>query len=241
MCSSQRNPADAGSYPLKIEEHLVASFGSNSGFEQTVLGYAEGMTSSGWLWLVQERNGGKEDLAIVATYGAGTLLVCAGQPIRGKSAQALRDIGLSNQGHVFEEEAIRAPVSETTAAEGGESQQRAFSTSAPTAAAESAPYGSAGGLSHRQPTGSAFGSHAPSRSKGPPTTPTSGRPTNLLTVANELVPLACLSLHEHAYFPTHGVWGKRPYVQAWLSALDWEKIERRMVDPVVRERSGRYF
>lgn len=207
-----------------------------------MLGYAEGMTSSGWLWLVQERNGGKEDLAIVATYGAGTLLVCAGQPIRGTTAQAFRHLGLSDQGHVFEEEAIRAPAEPTDAAAEGDSQRRAFSTTAPTAAAETSSSGS-GGLSHSQPTVSSFGSFPPSsaRSSSAKGAAPSGRPTNLLTVANELVPLACLSLHEHAYVPTHGVWGKRAYVQAWLAAVDWEKIERRMVDPVVRERSGRYF
>jgi Fe-Mn family superoxide dismutase len=204
-----------------------------------VLGYAEGMTSSGWLWLVQERNGGKEDLAIVATYGAATLLVYGGQPIRGTTAQAFRHLGLSDQGHVFEEQAMRAPAESPTLSAEGEAQHRAFSTTAPTAAAESSSSSHGmGGLSHRKPMSSAFGMPTSSSSRPGPT---SGRPTNLLTVANELVPLACLSLHEHAYLPTHGVWGKRPYVQAWLSALDWEKIERRMVDPVARQRSSRYF
>lgn len=235
----QRNPADEGSYPLQIEEHLVASFGSNSGFEQTMLGYAEGMSSGGWLWLVQERNGGAEDLAVVATYGPGTLLVCGGKAIRGETAQSLRLLGLSDQGHVFEEEQSRDVAGNAAAAAPFSLRgQRAFSSSARSAAedAGSSPSSSSPtfGLNARQPVSTLFGARQPQSGGG-------GRPTNLLTVENELVPLACLSMHEHAFVPTHGVWGKRAYVQAWLSALDWEKVERRMVEGNARAASSRYF
>lgn len=222
------------SYPHKVEEHIIASFGSNSGFEQTVLGHAEGMTSSGWLWLVQERNGGTEDLAVVATYGAGTLLVQDGQPIRGRSAQDFRHMGLNDQGQVFQEDEARtSPAAASSETSLG---QRTFSTSPSTSAEEA----SSSRLRHHVTQPSAFGTGASQReggagARGGP------RPTNLLTAANELVPLACLSLHEHAFVPTHGVWGKRAYVETWLSALDWEKIDRRMVEPRARVVANQYF
>lgn len=54
-----------------------------------------------------------------------------------------------------------------------------------------------------------------------------------------IVPLACLSLQEHAYMVDHGVWGKQEYVKAWLRAVDWEVIESRMFYKGEKEGGGK--
>lgn len=101
--SSLRDTSLPGEYPYLIEKHVVASFGSNTGLEQTLIGTAEGMSSSGWIWLVQEARSGAtadEGLAVIATYGSGTLLVHDNKPV---DPTYLR-MGLDTSGYIHLEQ-----------------------------------------------------------------------------------------------------------------------------------------
>lgn len=181
----QRDTSLPGEYPYLIEKHVVASFGSNTGLEQTLIGTAEGMSSSGWIWLVQEARSGAtadEGLAVIATYGSGTLLVHDNKPV---DPTYLR-MGLDTSGYIHLEQRYNDRLPQRPAPLPRQ--------------ADLFGQGLAGDL-FRPGQGSS---------------------------ASGLYPLACLNLNEACYMHDHGVWGKEAYVKAWLRALDWNKVEKRM-------------
>lgn len=45
-----------------------------------------------------------------------------------------------------------------------------------------------------------------------------------------LTPIACLSVWQHSYLIDYGVDGKEEYVNKWFDAVDWAKVQARMLD-----------
>lgn len=41
---------------------------------------------------------------------------------------------------------------------------------------------------------------------------------------DDLTPLFCISVHEHAWMPDYGVWGKEEYLKRFWTVLDWGKV-----------------
>lgn len=237
---TQRDPRKPGEYPYLIEKQVVASFGSNTGLEQQLVGTALGTASSGWLWLVQEDRAEDDALAVVVTHGSGTLLAH-----EGKLVEAFDRLGLTEDGKCFGEPGhpFAYPAMETDDA--GRPISRPTldeSALAPVAAQDSSSssidlssdllQAALDGPSSSSSTADPSLSNPLSPSSSPlPATASYGASLSSaeqFTAHKRLLPLACLSLHEHAYMHDHGVWGKEAYVKAWLRALDWDKVESRM-------------
>ena len=43
----------------------------------------------------------------------------------------------------------------------------------------------------------------------------------------DIHPLMCLSLHPHVYIPDYGIWGKEKYIENFWRNVDWERVEQR--------------
>ncbi|CDZ96399.1 Manganese/iron superoxide dismutase, C-terminal [Phaffia rhodozyma] len=231
--SSLRDTSKPGQYPYQISKHIVSSFGSNSGFEQTLIGTASGLSSDGWLWLVQDPALKESGLALVTSQGEGTMLVSNGRlASKAGSDERLGFLasGMDDQGRVWGELASIGTV-------GVADQQDAdtFSEKSPveqdTIEGNEAEEGSPSSSSS-----SPSSSTTPSIYDLPPiwqelesSTPTNALSHEDMSFRSTIVPLACINLHEHAYVADHGVWGKEAYVKAWLRAVDWQKVQARLV------------
>lgn len=175
------------------------------------------MSGSGYLWIVQEVDpaesisesaSSSDNLAVLATYGSGTLLVQGGELVHDNSRGFLS--GLTEEGLVHLESRpywMTNTQTETDAASNG-------SSSSKDANQPSLPF----------PRLDTDASPSPSRSASN-SVEDDGRITRSY---KRLLPLACLSLHEHAYMVDHGVWGKPEYVRGWMNNLDWDLVAKRM-------------
>ncbi|EJT97589.1 manganese and iron superoxide dismutase [Dacryopinax primogenitus] len=78
-----------------LDEHLRKEFGSITQFVSYMSAAAMGMSGSGWVWLAIDR---QNRLAIIGTYGAGTLLIRERQQANpmGNDAPLLGGTGISN-------------------------------------------------------------------------------------------------------------------------------------------------
>ena len=45
-------------------------------------------------------------------------------------------------------------------------------------------------------------------------------------VGNNIYPLFCMSVFEHAWLGDYGFWGKERYTTNFWNALNWERVER---------------
>lgn len=139
------------------------------------------MSGSGWVWLVQDKNG---KYGIIPTFGAGTVLV------QSRKQRGPSDLGAiaatSNQENGLD--AVGARVAEVAAAE-----DRSH-------------------YSSDQERGRASAAQARS---------------DINDHANNdpLYPLLCLSVHEHAWLPDWGIWGKETYLARFWEVVDWNKVE----------------
>ncbi|KAL7412170.1 hypothetical protein BDY24DRAFT_416356 [Mrakia frigida] len=200
--STLRDPRKPGSYPYQLEKQVVASFGSSTGLEQTLLGTAEGMTTSGWLWLVQEERNSSDGLSLISVSGPGTLLVHKARPVA-----SLPNLGLTSpDGYIYGEQHHASAVSNLLAQD---VESRASLLNETSSLLPALPFSNA-----YSPTSMTNASPAPSFGD--------------LVGFRRIVPLAVLSMNESAWMVDHGVWGKEEYVKAWLRAVDWEMVESRM-------------
>jgi Fe-Mn family superoxide dismutase len=56
------------------------------------------------------------------------------------------------------------------------------------------------------------------------TTPKSWNPSRWRDEGDDLTPLFCISVHEHAWMTDYGVWGKEEYLKRFWTVLDWGKV-----------------
>jgi len=187
------------------------AFGSLEHLQSSMSAAGNGMSGSGWLWLVSDQIGG---LGIVATYGAGTLLVRS----RTQQIPPIHDELMQSS----EPEASHAPLE-----------------SAPSRLSASPPHTSSplSGMSLRQSnfiepsTPSRIMSSLPSWQELDVPEPSranslvAGYVTHNDRRGEYLNPLLCISIHEHAWIGSgYGVWGKRDYLKAFWSVVDWGKV-----------------
>lgn len=185
------------------------------------------MFSSGWLYCVVDNVG---ELAIYPIFGAGTLLVRSGVSAFGNQrivgeivARGLRLSesqsssapagSASASAEPIEPPAASSPVSgapQPPLSTPPPPHARTFSSSA--LARSSFTRGST------IDTASMFGDHgellSPGSNKGP----------KIARIGEVLNPLFCVSVHEHAWLPSYGVWGKEEYMKRFWSVLDWDKV-----------------
>ncbi|KAI5124766.1 hypothetical protein M0805_005400 [Coniferiporia weirii] len=183
---------------------------------------AMGMASSGWLWLVTD---GQNRLAVLPTFGAGTLLV------RSRVQLPVIEQGIIARQLLPHGMAPMTPPSPAPA----HSPSGIFppprdgpSLSSPVSGVSSTP--------------TPLNPHTPSRSLHISATNASSHPSvnshEALNAADadatrkafhsigaRVYPLLCLSVHEHAWVSAGlGVWGKEEYVRRFFSVVNWKKV-----------------
>jgi superoxide dismutase len=177
------------------------------------------MSSSGFLWLVQEvdplpsstaSSGGTDDLAVLATYGSGTMLVRAGELVHDRSKGFMS--GLTEEGLVH----LESRPWWMTGENDNQNKKNSEHGSSSEPNQPPLPFGNSSSLDPSPARAESSSSNLPSTD------------SSIARGYKRLVPLACLSMHEHAFMVDHGIWGKAEYVRAWMNNLDWELVEKRM-------------
>jgi superoxide dismutase, Fe-Mn family len=212
--------------------------GSLQELKTYVAAAATGMlSSSGFVWLVCDSLG---RLGVIATYGAGTLLV-------NERRQTLSPDGSTELGGVYVP--AEGPTPQQT-------QTQTHSTTSPTSGLSHAPTSTptppgarllSTSVSVRGPSDGVvrpahvWSSHTPYSGFTGTGTGTGGngngggipnainslpdQPTSLDTLGATLYPLFCVSVHEHAWMAGgYGVWGKEAYLERFWSCLDWAAV-----------------
>ncbi|KAG8954335.1 hypothetical protein FRC00_005898, partial [Tulasnella sp. 408] len=155
---------------------------------------------SGWVWLVADSTG---DLAVVATYGSGTMLV------RSREQKGLQPSVL------------------------GEGRTASASSAFHTRSSNFSRYEAFGGTSSSPVSGSNMrfpldpNPITPSRSVSglkAATDAIARGNTDQTGVGYDLIPLLTCSIHEHCWLRDHGVWGKKDYLTNFWSVVDWRKL-----------------
>lgn len=188
------------------------------------------MFSSGWLYCVVDNLG---ELAIYPIFGAGTLLVRSGEPTY-KNQKIVGEIVART---------LRQGPSQSSSAHVGSATATAESTepppaSSPVSGAPQTPLSTPPPPHARTFSTSALAWSDFSRgstidtasmfgSDGELLPPGSGGKPKIARVGEVLNPLFCVSLHEHAWLPSYGVWGKEEYMKRFWTVLDWEKVVNR--------------
>lgn len=207
---------------------IAAQMGSLQDLKTYVTAAATGMlSSSGFVWLVTDSVG---RLAVIATYGAGTLLVKDRQ-------QTLSPDGSTELGGVY------VPAENATPR-----QTQTHSMTSPTSGLTHHPPTSTPTPPGARPLSTSISVHGPSDGVARPTNVWSSyagigrngngtvgeindvgalpdQPTSLDTLGETLYPLFCVSVHEHAWMAAgYGVWGKETYLERFWSCLNWAAV-----------------
>ncbi|KAH9007769.1 hypothetical protein EDB83DRAFT_2681710 [Lactarius deliciosus] len=189
---------------------IAAQLGSLADLKTYVAAAAQGMNSGGgaggFVWLVTDALG---RLGVVATYGAGTLLVA-------ERRQSLLASDGTELGGIYQPATPPPPPSGRTK-HAAPAQARALSTSArassslrpanvwsdsPLAASDAGAVADGNGM------------HGASDS-----------PAALDALGKTLYPLFCVSVHEHAWMAAgYGVWGMETYLERFWTCLDWAAV-----------------
>ncbi|KAG9042048.1 hypothetical protein FS837_011392 [Tulasnella sp. UAMH 9824] len=194
------NEKELMEYPY-LKQRIDLSFGSLAGLKSTFGGAGMGMFGSGWVWLVADSTG---DLAVVATYGSGTMLV------RSREQKGLQPSVLGEG---------------RTATQSG--------TSFHTRSNNFSRYEAFGGTSSSPVSGSNMrfpldpNPITPSRSFSGLKAATDAIARGNVDhtgVGYDLIPLLTCSIHEHCWLRDHGVWGKKDYLTNFWSVVDWRKL-----------------
>ncbi|KAH9816515.1 Manganese/iron superoxide dismutase [Melampsora americana] len=188
------------------------TYGSYTQFVSYFSSAANGMASSGYLWLVCDQDG---LLGICPTFASGTILVQNRQQ-RGDWPLQLGSIQPNDSS---------APSSSTTSKTITPTTvpfERAFSTS--TQAQEDVPrHPSTSTSSSPSFTNSLFSNPIPLSTPNRSITRKTTEPSERF---NQLHPIFTLPITERAYLMDHGVWGKETYLRSFWDVIDWKKCEK---------------
>lgn len=188
-------------------------FGSITALQNSMNAAAMGMSSSGWLWLVVDKD---NQLGIVATFGTGTLLVRS----RLQKIPPQRPIHQSmlygeNTGATFSAAERQSNVASPTSGMARPPPPLKPLTPSRSASNHTAP------LTDTRP--SYVSSYKPFEAGQ------STRPEHqfLPRTGEVLCPLLCISIHEHAWIGSgYGIWGKEEYLKRFWSVVDWAKVSQ---------------
>ena len=218
---------------------LIASqMGSLQDLKTYVTAAATGMlSSSGFVWLVTDALG---HLGVVATYGAGTLLVS-------ERRQTLSPDGNTELGGVYvpAQSPAPTPAPTSTSTSTPATTQPTFPASglatpplranpphgARTLSTTTLAYGPRDSVSRPANlwsdgpyAGTGTGAGVGSANGGVFGTP-DGSSSDLDSLGRTLYPLFCVSVHEHAWMAAgYGVWGKEKYLERFWTCLDWAAV-----------------
>ncbi|KAH8977979.1 hypothetical protein EDB92DRAFT_1879859 [Lactarius akahatsu] len=200
---------------------ITAQLGSLADLKTYVAAAAQGMNSGGgaggFVWLVTDALG---RLGVVATYGAGTLLVA-------ERRQSLLAWDGTELGGVYQPATPPPPPSGRTQ-HAAPAQARALSTSArasgsvrPTNVWSDPPLAPSD-------AGAVAGSDG--------TYGASEAPAALDALGKTLYPLFCVSVHEHAWMAAgYGVWGMETYLERFWTCLNWVAVREAYARYAVRK------
>ena len=160
------------------------------------------MMGSGWLWLAFDQLG---RVVIVGTYGPGTIVATRGQDRR----------------YVRLRELVGEDVLDVDAAGGARGPG---GRSGPTIDF-SAAYTDTMGASLTGSEKEMKKEFTPERGWRPSGGAGAGQSADVLSTADELFPLMCLSVHERAYMREYGLFGKGAYVDAMWGSFDWSNAD----------------
>ncbi|KAF8520084.1 Manganese/iron superoxide dismutase [Gautieria morchelliformis] len=183
---------------------IRVQFGSLAQLQSTFSAAAMGMVNSGWVWLVSDEHGQME---VVATFGAGTLLV--------RSRTHMRTSDLPILGEPLESR-YRGLTVRPKQEEQQNVEQTLHSHVAPPAT--STAYGYAQGTSPSTPP-----NIYDSRAMTPTGQATEQDKSDV--IGDILTPLLCVSVQEHAWVGGgYGVWGKEEYLKQFWTVVNWERV-----------------
>jgi Fe-Mn family superoxide dismutase len=211
---------------------IAAQMGSLQDLKTYVTAAATGMlSSSGFVWLVTDSLG---RLGVIATYGAGTLLVNERRQtfladrsteLGGVYVPAENATPRQTQTHSMTSptSGLTHPSTSTPTPPGARPLSTSMSVRGPSdGAARTANLWS----SHTSYSGFAGGNG--NGTVGGITNAVGAlpdQPTSLDKLGETLYPLFCVSLHEHAWMAAgYGVWGKETYLERFWSCLDWAAV-----------------
>ena len=193
-----------------------------------------GMFGTGYVWLVMD---GEQNLAVLGTHGAGTVLV-QGRTNRApwlepfvklekpQSKETTESSGSASSSEPTEETTNeprsprrrQANLRSDSASQAGVSQARQLSTS-------SLALASIADRAARSRAGSAASTKPLSFLDDLPSGNTKKALADYRFVS--IHPLMCLSLHPHVYIPDYGIVGKEKYIESFWGNVDWTLLDRR--------------
>ncbi|KAG8719388.1 hypothetical protein FRC08_002931 [Ceratobasidium sp. 394] len=182
-----------------LNQRITADFGTVGHLKSTMSAAALGMSSSGWVWCVQDAYG---TLGVVPTFGHGTVLVRNRMHHSPFYTPVVGEVSDPRNPSPTDPPPATSPASGTPAprvpnASSNRShtlQTRPMTTQRPAA------YDSRDIISH-------------------------GLIVDFTKIGSVLNPLFCISVNEHAWLSSgYGVWGKEEYLKRFWSVLNWAKV-----------------
>lgn len=199
---------------IELISKIRMEFGDLSQLKSTFSAAAMGMINSGWVWLVCDETG---EMEVVATFGAGTLLV--------RSRQHLRTAEMPILGEPLES-TYRGQLAARPKASPNHEAYRTISASSPTSGL-STPSVDPPPPPHSRSMRN-YAKDVPGIYNTGALTPSSQATTQATTKSGViLTPLLCCSVYEHAWVGTgYGVWGKEEYLKRFWTVVNWDRVNR---------------
>lgn len=187
---------------MHLHNAINLNFHDLNHFKSTFSAAALGMINSGWVWLVADE---KRNLEVVATFGAGTLLVRSRSHMKSGTLPIVGESIYSR----YEGNSPRParPISRAPPSYAPQSTASPQTDSLPN-------------VYNRAPT--TISSQAEALAAG-----LSLSGNHFEGIGDVLTPLLCVSVQEHAWVGTgYGVWGKEEYLKRFWSVVNWQTVSQ---------------
>lgn len=228
---------------------IAAQMGSLQDLQTYVMAATTGMlSSSGFVWLVTDGFG---RLGVLATYGAGTLLV-------NERRQTLSPDGTTELGGIYVPAENVAPGQTQTQTQNAHSRSHSHSTTSPTSRLAYPPTSTSSptppGARPLSTSTSVLNFSDGARPANVWSTDSSQhgfvgtdensadgmqlpeRPASLDRLGQTMFPLFCVNVHEYAWMAGgYGVWGREQYLERFWSCLDWAAVRDAYISYSLRD------
>ncbi|KIJ56575.1 hypothetical protein M422DRAFT_197564 [Sphaerobolus stellatus SS14] len=192
------------------------SFGDLTKLKDTFSAAAMGMVSSGWVWLVSDEFG---NMQVVATFGAGTLLV------RSRAQFGWQELPIL--GEPLDSKYKGKTVPGSSRKTSPLNRPSPFTPSFPTSGL---------GVPPTMPTppehSRTFHLSSIRAQMDIPTSLLDRTPSGQISarktqeIGEMMMPMLCVSVHEHAWMAGgYGIWGKEEYLKRFWTVVDWKKVD----------------